>query len=1226
MLRRIGCLFGFLLAFASFAAAQTKPGGPATPKNDSPWFLLAGPKQVTVTKPTSTPHFNQTIMITDTPPAGSFSVFYNFQFTATNGTAPYFWSWFPFDGTGGQIPPGLSISTSGVVSGTPTQAGNFKVDVNVNDGDNGDFGGSTFTIAIGLAVTGAPTAGIAGAAYPGAQFGAAGGSGTYSFQLAAGSGPLPGGMMLSAAGALSGTPTQAGNFPITVMATDSQNPALTGSESVTLVINSCTPTFLTPTGLTSGDIGSPYSQAITVTGCTLPYTFSISQTPFSANTLPPGLGLTQPAKGSSSAVISGTPTSAAGSPYSFNVTVTEANKGTNTETFAISINPQLAIAASSPLPTATVGQPYSQSLMPTGGTQPYESISLDVPPPGMTLDSPSGLLHGTPPAGSASSTPYTFTATLIDNLASEVHKTFQLSIMNAQPLLSISPTTLNFTAANGGPPPANQAISITPTTAASTGATFSVSTDGGQAGTNPPFTLTASPAAGAAPSQLVVSVDQGTLAPGNTSGRIRIVDQSKVETDIAVNLTVTAVTAQLQVSPSRLRFAATTQSPGTFEQDLAVTTLGGAPTGFSASVANGSSWISIMGASGQTLRNSAVFVRVLVNSQGQSVGSHSDTIHFTFAGGSVDVPVSLFVRNGGPALGVNVTGLRYHAQQGGGFSAAESVLVLNLGDPTTTVNWTAQVVSGSNIVSLGAASGTATSTSPGSLPINLASGATQLTPGGYYALISISDANSLNSPVYVVVVLDLAPSGTPPIPDPDPTGLFFAVVAGGAQSATQTIAVNTSSASAVAFQVAASTANGGNWLLVNPASGQTSGQTPGSFTAAVNPTGLTPGVYSGSVSLSIGTNVRTIDVTVVVLPAGSVVPTSSDGPRETPHATSCTPAKLAMTEIGISNNFSVPATWPATLIVRLNDDCANTVANGAVVASFSNGDPPVSLLNTGQGATYSATWQPRTTSSQMVVSLNATAGTLAPANLQLVGGVAANQSAAPVLNSGGTVNAFYPVSGGALSPGTIVEMFGSGLASTTTATGAPPLPMTFSGTTVLVGGLSAPLYYLSGGQLNVQIPSELPFNQSYPVLVSVNGAVTLPDQLDMVTLQPGVDASTSGTLVAQHGADFSLVSAGSPAKPGETLVIYLLGMGATSPAVASGQPAPSSPLAMVTVQPTITVDGQSSHVDFAGLTPGFAGLYQIDFDVPATARSGNLTVIISQNGVATNTTTLPVSQ
>jgi uncharacterized protein (TIGR03437 family) len=1215
---KLGVLVGVVLAFCVSASAQ-KTDAPATRKVANPWFLLTGPKQVTGTKATATPHFNQQVTFTNSPPNGNFMVPYQpFQFTTTGQSTGATLMFFR-NTDAGNLPPGIMLSTNGILTGTPTQVGAFSFQIFVSD-QQGDSGSMNFTMAINLAVSGSPAAGMVGIKYPGAQFAAAGGSGSYTFTATG----VPVGMSLSTAGALSGTPTQAGSFPLTITATDMQNPAITGTESVTLTIATCTPSFLT-SALVGGDIGSPYSQAIIVSGCNLPYTFAVTPVQSGSGTLPPGLTLSQPSTGSSSAIISGTPTSAAGSPYTFNVTVTEANKGTATQTFTISVNPQLGFGATSPLPAATVGQAYSQSLIPTGGAQPYYAVTLDVPPPGMTLDSPSGLLHGTPPASAASATPYTFTAKLVDNIAAEVQKTFQLSIMNGQPSIQVSPTTLNFTAAVGGPPPASQAVSITPAASAS-GAKYSVLIDGGQPGANPPFTLTATPGSGGVPAQLVVGVDQGLLQAGNTSGRIRVFDQNKVETDVTVNLTVTAAPVQLQVGPSRLRFAATIQTPGTFEQDLAVTTAGGNPAGFSASVANGSSWLSIMGASGQTVRNSAVFVRVIVNTHGQSIGSHSDTIHFTYAGGSVDVPVSLFIRNAGPVLGVNVTGLRYRARQGGGFTGNEAVQVLDLGDANTTVNWTAQVVSGSNLVTLGATSGTATPTQPGSLAINLAASATQQNPGGYYALISISDPNSSNSPVYIVVVLDLAPSTAPPVPDPDPTGLFFAVAAGGAQSPAQSIALNTSSATPVAFQVAASTADGGTWLIVNPASGQSSGSAPGSFAVAVNPAGLSPGVYSGSVSVSIGAVVSTIDITVVVLPAGSVVPSSSETPRELPRATSCTPSKLAMTEIGIANNFSVPAKWPATLIVHLNDDCANSVTSGAVVASFSNGDPPISLRNTGQGANYSATWQPGTTTSQMVVSLNATAGTLAPATLQLVGGVGANQNAAPVLASGGTVNAFNPISGGALSPGTIVEMFGTGLSSATTATGAPPLPISFSGTTVLIGGLSAPLYYVSDGQVNVQIPSELPANQQYPILVTVNGAVTLPDQLDMVTLQPGVDSYSGGSIVAQHGADFSLITAGSPAKPGETVVVYLLGMGATNPPVASGQPAPSNPLAMVTAQPTITVGGQSAHVDFAGLTPGFAGLYQVDFDVPASASSGNLPVVISQNGVVTNSTTLPVSR
>jgi uncharacterized protein (TIGR03437 family) len=87
--------------------------------------------------------------------------------------------------------------------------------------------------------------------------------------------------------------------------------------------------------------------------------------------------------------------------------------------------------------------------------------------------------------------------------------------------------------------------------------------------------------------------------------------------------------------------------------------------------------------------------------------------------------------------------------------------------------------------------------------------------------------------------------------------------------------------------------------------------------------------------------------------------------------------------------------------------------------------------------------------------------------------------------------------------------------------------------------------------------------------------------------------------------------------------MYLAGMGATNPGVSSGA---ASPQASVTVPPTVTVDGQMASFIYAGLTPGLAGLYQINFQVPAGARSGNLTTIVTQNGVASNVTTLPVSQ
>jgi len=91
-------------------------------------------------------------------------------------------------------------------------------------------------------------------------------------------------------------------------------------------------------------------------------------------------------------------------------------------------------------------------------------------------------------------------------------------------------------------------------------------------------------------------------------------------------------------------------------------------------------------------------------------------------------------------------------------------------------------------------------------------------------------------------------------------------------------------------------------------------------------------------------------------------------------------------------------------------------------------------------------------------------------------------------------------------------------------------------------------------------------------------------------------------------------------------VMYLVGLGATDPSVASGTSSPSSTLAKVTDTPTVTVDALPASVAFAGLTPGFVGLYQINFQVPAGAHSGEVEVDVTQNGVAANPTLLPISQ
>jgi uncharacterized protein (TIGR03437 family) len=789
--------------------------------------------------------------------------------------------------------------------------------------------------------------------------------------------------------------------------------------------------------------------------------------------------------------------------------------------------------------------------------------------------------------------------------------------------LQVSPSSLTFTAGVNGSMPPSQTVSIVPAAGAAGPFNFTIQIDGGQAGTPAPPWLSVNPAAsGVAPAQLVVSANQGSMAAGSFSGRIRIIDSGGSENDVAVTLNVTATPQQLQVAPGILRFSA----PGNLTASLAVTSAGGGALGFSTAVVGGSSWISsVSPGSGQTTPNSPVLVQVVVNASGLAAGSYRDAIQVSSAAGNVTVPVSLFVAESGPALAVNVTGVRLQAIQGGGFSNAQTVEILDIGDPNSTVNWSANIATAAPWLLLESSSGTATAATPGSLTLTLTPTATQMSPGGYYALVNISDPNSRNSPQYVEVVLDLESNATPPLPDLNPAGFFFVAVAGAAETSPDVLTVNTSSASAVAFQVAASTTDGGTWLVVNPATGTASGATPGSVNVAVNPAGLAEGIYTGDVNVSMSGALRSANVTLIVLPAGDTAGGSLRSAR--PEAVACSPSKVVLTETGLVNNFAIPAGWPATLIAQLNDDCGNTLTGGSVVASFSNGDAPLTLAGNGQNGTYSATWQPGNSASEMVVTLNGSSGALQPASVQLNGGIAQNQNQPPVLYANGTLHNLNPVVGAPLAPGTIASVYGSGLGPAMgVSTGMVPVVTTFDNTYVLVGPYQAPLYYVSSGQLDIQLPAELDATQQYPIVVSVNGAVTLPDTLNIVPATPGVAALPNGGIIAQH-ADYSAVSATSPAQPGEVIIIYLAGLGATNPSVPSGMAAPSTPpLAQVTLPVTVTVDGQNAVVDFAGLTPGSVGLYQIDFQVPTNAQTGNLNVVVSQNGLVSNTTTLPVSQ
>jgi hypothetical protein len=213
-----------------------------------------------------------------TLPGGVVGTAYSATVTASGGTAPYNWS-----GTTG-LPAGLSINaTSGQISGTPTAAATFTVNLKVTDSSNPQQTATSSpdpTIAInGLTITTASLpAGTVGTAYS-AQLAAINGVG----QLIWTAGNLPGGLTLSTSGQLTGTPAYSCTCWLTLMVTDSNNPVQIASANLSLTVLP-SPIAITTSSLSSGVAGMPYSQPLSASGGVLPYTWT-------AASLPAGLSL-----------------------------------------------------------------------------------------------------------------------------------------------------------------------------------------------------------------------------------------------------------------------------------------------------------------------------------------------------------------------------------------------------------------------------------------------------------------------------------------------------------------------------------------------------------------------------------------------------------------------------------------------------------------------------------------------------------------------------------------------------------------------------------------------------------------------------------------------------------------------------------------------------------------------------------------------------------------------
>lgn len=211
-----------------------------------------------------------------------------------------------------------------------------------------------------------------------------------------------------------------------------------------------------------------------------------------------------------------------------------------------------------------------------------------------------------------------------------------------------------------------------------------------------------------------------------------------------------------------------------------------------------------------------------------------------------------------------------------------------------------------------------------------------------------------------------------------------------------------------------------------------------------------------------------------------------------------------------------------------------------------------------------------------------------------------------------------------LSRGELITLYGSNLANDTVVAQAP-FPTTLDNVQVMINGVAAPIYYVSATQVSAVVPYATAINFAQIQVVNNNQASNIASTF-MAYTSPGVFTNPVGGLgyAAALHPDYSLVLPSSPAQAGETVAVYVTGLGDVDPAVPDGSVGPATTLSNTTNTFTASIGGLNATVTYAGLAPNLAGLYQINVTIPSGVASGAQPLVISGPDSFTAEATLPV--
>jgi uncharacterized protein (TIGR03437 family) len=209
-----------------------------------------------------------------------------------------------------------------------------------------------------------------------------------------------------------------------------------------------------------------------------------------------------------------------------------------------------------------------------------------------------------------------------------------------------------------------------------------------------------------------------------------------------------------------------------------------------------------------------------------------------------------------------------------------------------------------------------------------------------------------------------------------------------------------------------------------------------------------------------------------------------------------------------------------------------------------------------------------------------------------------------------------------VAPGGLISIFGSNLVKVATdlsGWAGNTLPFSLNGTSVDIGGKHAPVLYVGPGQINAQVPVDVPIGAQTLVVTSVIGP-SASFRVSVAAAAPSIFFYPVAAVL--KSSDFSVVSSANPVTAGDTIFIYATGLGQTTPALATGGvvPAGTSP---ATATVTVTIGGKNAPVISSVAAPFPPGLYQVAVQVPS-GITGSVPVVIQEGDAKSNAVTVAV--